>query len=42
MTNSPAIEVLGLHKSFGETKAVQGVDFTSKSSLCPRGLSRTR
>ena len=46
MTNSPAIEVLGLHKSFGETKAVQGVDFTVQrgeifSLLGPNGAGKT-
>jgi ABC-2 type transport system ATP-binding protein len=46
MTNSPAIEVLNLHKSFGETKAVQGVDFTVRqgeifSLLGPNGAGKT-
>ncbi len=46
MTNAPAIEVLGLHKSFGETKAVQGVDFTVQqgeifSLLGPNGAGKT-
>ena len=27
MNHSPAIEVLDLHRSFGENKAVQGVSF---------------
>ena len=46
MTNAPAIEVLDLHKSFGETKAVQGVDFTVQqgeifSLLGPNGAGKT-
>jgi ABC-2 type transport system ATP-binding protein len=46
MTNSPAIEVLNLHKSFGETKAVQGVDFAVQqgeifSLLGPNGAGKT-
>ena len=46
MTNTPAIEVLNLHKSFGETKAVQGVDFTVQqgeifSLLGPNGAGKT-
>lgn len=46
MTNSPAIEVLDLHKSFGETKAVQGVDFSVQqgeifSLLGPNGAGKT-
>lgn len=46
MTNSTAIEVLNLHKSFGETKAVQGVDFTVQqgeifSLLGPNGAGKT-
>jgi ABC-2 type transport system ATP-binding protein len=46
MTNPPAIEVLNLHKSFGETKAVQGVDFTVQqgeifSLLGPNGAGKT-
>ncbi len=46
MPNSPAIEVLNLHKSFGETKAVQGVDFTVQqgeifSLLGPNGAGKT-
>ena len=41
-----AIEVLNLHKSFGETKAVQGVDFTVQqgeifSLLGPNGAGKT-
>ena len=41
-----AIEVLSLHKSFGETKAVQGVDFTVQqgeifSLLGPNGAGKT-
>ena len=41
-----AIEVLNLHKSFGENKAVQGVDFTVKqgeiySLLGPNGAGKT-
>ena len=41
-----AIEVLDLHKSFGETKAVQGVDFTVQqgeifSLLGPNGAGKT-
>jgi len=46
MTNSPAIEVLNLHKSFGETKAVQGVSFDVQqgeifSLLGPNGAGKT-
>jgi ABC-2 type transport system ATP-binding protein len=46
MTNSPAIEVLNLHKSFGETKAVQGVSFEVEqgeifSLLGPNGAGKT-
>ena len=46
MTNSAAIEVMNLHKSFGETKAVQGVDFTVRqgeifSLLGPNGAGKT-
>jgi ABC-2 type transport system ATP-binding protein len=46
MSNSPAIEVLNLHKSFGENKAVQGVDFTVQqgeifSLLGPNGAGKT-
>lgn len=46
MSTSPAIEVLDLHKSFGETKAVQGVDFTVQqgeifSLLGPNGAGKT-
>jgi len=46
MNNSSAIEVLGLHKSFGETKAVQGVDFIVQqgeifSLLGPNGAGKT-
>ena len=41
-----AIEVLNLHKSFGDTKAVQGVDFTVQrgeifSLLGPNGAGKT-
>ena len=41
-----AIEVLNLHKAFGETKAVQGVDFTVQqgeifSLLGPNGAGKT-
>jgi ABC-2 type transport system ATP-binding protein len=41
-----AIEVLNLHKSFGETRAVQGVDFTVQqgeiySLLGPNGAGKT-
>ena len=41
-----AIEVLNLHKSFGENKAVQGVDFTVRqgeiySLLGPNGAGKT-
>ena len=40
-----AIEVTNLHKSFGETKAVQGVDFSVEqaeiySLLGPNGAGR--
>lgn len=46
MTTSPAIEVLNLYKSFGETKAVQGVDFSVRqgeifSLLGPNGAGKT-
>ncbi len=46
MSNPPAIEVLNLHKSFGETQAVQGVDFTVQpgeifSLLGPNGAGKT-
>jgi ABC-2 type transport system ATP-binding protein len=46
MPNSPAIEVLNLHKSFGENKAVQGVDFAVQqgeifSLLGPNGAGKT-
>jgi ABC-2 type transport system ATP-binding protein len=46
MTNSPAIEVLDLHRSFGETKAVQGVSFEVRqgeiySLLGPNGAGKT-
>ena len=46
MPNSPAIEVLNLHKSFDGTKAVQGVDFTVQqgeifSLLGPNGAGKT-
>lgn len=46
MNNMPAIEVLDLHKAFGETKAVQGVSFTVQpgeifSLLGPNGAGKT-
>jgi len=46
MNNSPAIEVLDLHRSFGETKAVQGVSFEVRqgeifSLLGPNGAGKT-
>ena len=46
MTNSPAIEVLNLHRSFGDTKAVQGVNFDVQqgeifSLLGPNGAGKT-
>jgi ABC-2 type transport system ATP-binding protein len=46
MPTIPAIEVLNLHKSFGENKAVQGVDFTVQqgeifSLLGPNGAGKT-
>jgi ABC-2 type transport system ATP-binding protein len=46
MNNSPAIEVLDLHRSFGETKAVQGVSFDVAqgeifSLLGPNGAGKT-
>jgi ABC-2 type transport system ATP-binding protein len=46
MPNLPAIEVLNLHKSFGENKAVQGVDFAVQegeifSLLGPNGAGKT-
>lgn len=46
MFNTSAIEVTNLHKSFGETKAVQGVDFSVQqgeiySLLGPNGAGKT-
>lgn len=46
MSNAPVIEVVNLHKSFGETQAVQGVDFTVQSGeifslLGPNGAGKT-
>ncbi|HVN16538.1 MAG TPA: ATP-binding cassette domain-containing protein [Anaerolineales bacterium] len=46
MNNLPAIEVLDLHRSFGETKAVQGVSFEVEqgeifSLLGPNGAGKT-
>jgi len=46
MINSPAIEVLDLHRSFGDTKAVQGVSFEVRqgeifSLLGPNGAGKT-
>ncbi len=46
MSHLPAIEVLDLHKSFRETQAVQGVDFTVQpgeifSLLGPNGAGKT-
>jgi ABC-2 type transport system ATP-binding protein len=46
MSNTHAIEVLNLHKSFGETKAVQGVSFEVEqgeifSLLGPNGAGKT-
>jgi ABC-2 type transport system ATP-binding protein len=46
MNNSAAIEVLNLHRSFGETKAVQGVSFDVEqgeifSLLGPNGAGKT-
>jgi len=46
MSNTIAIEVLNLHKSFGENKAVQGVEFTVQqgeiySLLGPNGAGKT-
>jgi ABC-2 type transport system ATP-binding protein len=46
MTVTPAIEVLNLHRSFGETKAVQGVSFEVEqgeifSLLGPNGAGKT-
>jgi ABC-2 type transport system ATP-binding protein len=46
MTNSPAIEVLDLQRSFGDTKAVQGVSFQVRqgeifSLLGPNGAGKT-
>ena len=46
MNNLPAIEVLDLHKSFGETHAVQGVSFDVQqgeifSLLGPNGAGKT-
>ncbi len=46
MTNSPAIEVLDLYRSFGDNKAVQGVSFDVQqgeifSLLGPNGAGKT-
>ena len=46
MTNAPAIEVLNLHRSFGDTKAVQGAKFDVQqgeifSLLGPNGAGKT-
>jgi ABC-2 type transport system ATP-binding protein len=46
MNNTPAIEVLNLHRSFGENKAVQGVSFEVRqgeifSLLGPNGAGKT-
>jgi ABC-2 type transport system ATP-binding protein len=46
MPTSPAIQVLNLHKSFGETRAVQGISFTVQqgeifSLLGPNGAGKT-
>jgi ABC-2 type transport system ATP-binding protein len=46
MDNTPAIEVLDLHRSFGETKAVQGISFEVRqgeifSLLGPNGAGKT-
>ena len=46
MTDIPAIEVLDLQKTFGETKAVQGVSFDVQkgeiySLLGPNGAGKT-
>jgi len=46
MTNIPAIEVLDLHRTFGDTKAVQGVSFDVPqgeifSLLGPNGAGKT-
>ena len=46
MNNSPAIEVLALYRSFGETKAVQGFSFDVQhgeifSLLGPNGAGKT-
>jgi ABC-2 type transport system ATP-binding protein len=46
MPNSPAIEVLDLQRSFGDTKAVQGVSFEVRqgeifSLLGPNGAGKT-
>ncbi len=46
MSPSPAIEVLDLHRAFGETKAVQGVSFEVRqgeifSLLGPNGAGKT-
>ncbi len=46
MNNSAAIEVLNLHRSFGETKAVQGISFEVSqgeifSLLGPNGAGKT-
>ena len=45
MNKSPAIEVLDLHRSFGENKAVQGVSFNVQqgeifSLLGPNGAAK--
>ena len=46
MNNTPAIEVLNLHRSFGDTKAVQGAKFDVQqgeifSLLGPNGAGKT-
>lgn len=46
MTNSPAIEVLDLHRALGDNKAVQGVSFEVQrgeifSLLGPNGAGKT-
>jgi ABC-2 type transport system ATP-binding protein len=46
MNNSPAIEVLNLHRAFGDTQAVQGVSFKVQpgeifSLLGPNGAGKT-